>query len=124
MQFANFNLNDSSATPVTFTARMKDGLLATWYDKTGPIEALRPTITSSMRPAKGSSPRKTTVKVVLPFTHTIDSVEYTGYTSAFIDIIVPEHADVTDVSNLLAFVSGAVLENQIAGSAKDGEFPA
>jgi len=124
MQFANFNLNDSSAAATTFTAMMKDGLLATWKDKSEETPALRPTITCGMRPAKGSSPRKVTVKVILPFTHTLDGVTHTSQTSAFLDVVVPEYADATNVADLLAFVSGVVLENQISGSATDGEFPA
>jgi hypothetical protein len=124
MQFANFDLNDSSAVATTFTAKMKDGLIATWYDKSVAVPSLRPTISCGMRPAKGSSPRKVTVKVILPYTHTVDSVTYTGETSAFLDVIVPEHADATNVQDLLAFVSGAVLQAQISGVVEDGEFPA
>jgi len=124
MQFANFDLTDSSAATVTFTAMTNEGLLCTWKDKSAVLPSLRPVVTCGMRKAKGSTPRKVTVKVILPYTHTVDSVEYKGETSAFIDFIVPETADATDVADLLAFVGGAISEGQLSAAIKDGEFPA
>lgn len=124
MQFANFDLTDSSAATATFTAMTNEGLLCTWKDKSAAVPSLRPVVTCGMRKAKGSTPRKVTVKVILPYTHTLDSVEYRGETSAFIDFIVPETADATDVADLLAFVGGAIGQAQISSAVSDGEFPA
>lgn len=124
MQFADITVPDGAAASQTFTAMFKDGLLATWKNKAASNPSLRQTVTQGMRVAKGSVPRRVTLKVIVPFVYTVDSLDKVGETTAFIDFVVPEHAATADVENLLAYVEGVIGNAQISTCVKDGEFPA
>lgn len=124
MQIASFNLNNSSAAVVAFDPMVKDGLLASYANTTPTTASLYPQVSCAMRPAKGSVPRKTTIKVVLPFTHTSDNgVVTTEQNSVFIDVIINSKSDSLTANDILTMASGALQEPQFVETAVKGAFP-
>lgn len=120
---ADIVLNDSVPAARTFKPSWKDGLLARWQEETPATVDLYPTITVGMRAPKPGVTRKITLKVIVPYETTVDSVTVREANSCFIDFLIPESADATDVDDLRSYVSEAVENAVILDVIDEGKFP-
>lgn len=120
---ANIVLNDSTPVARTFEPHVKDGLVASWRSSHTARPALYPSISVGMRPEKGEVSRKVTIKVSVPFDVVVGSLTQVRQVSAFIEMIVPTEASLTQIRDAVAFSGGAIINAIIKDTVELGNFP-
>lgn len=124
MQTANIVLKNASDVDVTFTPIQKNGLLFTYANLSNTSVSLREKVTLGLRPSKGTTAAKTSVRVSVPYeVEATDGQTVTKYVSFIGDFIIPSDAPTGIVETLVSFGSGVVINAQIEDTIVNEAFP-
>jgi hypothetical protein len=124
MQIANLVLKDNADADVTFKPLQKDGLLIVYGNMAETNHALRAKVTLGLRPSKGTTVAKTSVKVTVPYEVTLsDGSVVTRYCQFNGDVTVPNDAPTSIIGDAISFGSTLLVDDQVTDTVINQAFP-
>lgn len=118
---ADITINDGAATPVAVSFKVVKASpeLTMWKDKRLARPSYWPEITlSADLPSVKAKIRQPEIRVALPVVDPITGL-VTDYLRARIVLDIPVNAAATDVNNLYAYASNAIINALVKGAARD-----
>lgn len=124
----SITFNDAQATPVEhiFVPKSNNDFLTKWSDsQDGVTTEMQPTLSMSMREAKGSIKRKTTVKIAVPYRPAaIDGVTQPVKTiETILTMLVDGDAPQPEKDDLVKYTKDVLTFNVITDAVNEGNFP-